>query len=148
MHGCVLHFLKLSVTVICARLRVSTSSRESKHARPDFIQRCSLSPHPHSTGRRPVLFSAVFLSVMRPSARQGHRTPGSSVAASDLCVPAASVRRRSLLGSFDRHQQRFQFPVAFLSHEKILFLLVLCVDYCRNISRLCSSIKKFEVSLF
>jgi hypothetical protein len=148
MHGCVLHFLKLSVTVICARLRVSTSSRESKHARPDFIQRCSLSPHPHSTGRRPVLFSAVFLSVMRPSARQGHRTPGSSVAASDLCVPAASVRRRSLLGSFDRHQQRFQFPVAFLSHEKILFLLVLCVDYCRNISRLCSSIKKFKVSLF
>jgi hypothetical protein len=138
MHGCVLHFLKLSVTVICARLRVSTSSRESKHARPDFIQRCSLSPHPHSTGRRPVLFSAVFLSVMRPSARQGHRTPGSSVAASDLCVPAASVRRRSLLGSFDRHQLRFQFPVAFLSHEKIRFLLVLCVDYCRNISRLCS----------
>jgi hypothetical protein len=135
---CVLHFLKLSVTVICAGLRVRTLSRESKHARPDFIQCCSLSPHPRSTGRRPVLFSAVSLSVVPPSARQGHRKLGSSVAASDLCVPAVSVRRRSLLGSFGRQQLHFQFPVASLSHQKIRFLRVFCVDCGSNLSRLCS----------
>jgi hypothetical protein len=136
--GCVLHFLKLSVTVICARLRVRTLSRASLST-PDPIS-SSVVPflliRPAQSGARFCFL--LSLSVVRPSARQGHRTPGSSVAASDLCVPATSVRRRSLLGSLGRQRLRFQFDVASLSHEKIGFLLVLCVDCDSYLSRLCS----------